>query len=265
MRNYLFLFFLFITYLTSAQYKLSYNYTYQYDSLKPNKIISENVIIIKTPSVRYYYGENFLKLIEIESIGNINNEDPQLMWKKLAEVPRTKLFNIVILKEDNLKIFNSRIENQTTLDFEPINWKIDNNTSINNYKTATATFLGRNWIAKYNESIPINDGPFIFSGLPGLIIELHDEQGYFNWKLNSYNLDYNDKSFTKELIEYKYKSITNLELKDFNKIIKENFLNPTISIQSAGIELEEERIKRIIENQKLQKHRFLIPDLWTYL
>jgi len=265
MRNYLLLFLSFITYTVFAQYKLSYNYVNHYDSLKPNKAINEDISIIKTPKEKYYYSENFLKLIEIENIGNKNNENPQLMWKKLAEVPRSKLFNVVIIKGDIFEIFNTQIKYKTTLEYLPINWKIENITSINNLKKATTTYLGRNWIALYDESIPINDGPFLFSGLPGLIIELQDDQGYFKWKLNSYDLDYDDKNFIKELIEYKYKSIVDLNSIEFKKIINESFLNPTISIQTAGIQLDEERIKRIVENQKLQKHRFLIPEIWTYL
>lgn len=46
---------------------------------------------------------------------------------------------------------------------------------------ATCTFRGREWTAWFALDIPISDGPWKFSGLPGLIMEVYDkgEQQYF--------------------------------------------------------------------------------------
>lgn len=46
-------------------------------------------------------------------------------------------------------------------------------------KKARCTFSGRNYIAWYAESISMPYGPYVFGGLPGLILELHDEN--MNW------------------------------------------------------------------------------------
>lgn len=46
-------------------------------------------------------------------------------------------------------------------------------------KKATCTFSGRNYVAWYTESIPLPYGPYLFGGLPGLIMEIHDTK--HNW------------------------------------------------------------------------------------
>ncbi|HSJ66399.1 MAG TPA: GLPGLI family protein [Anditalea sp.] len=48
---------------------------------------------------------------------------------------------------------------------------------------ATTTYAGRNYIAWFTEKIPINDGPYIFHGLPGLIVELYDEEEHYYFVL----------------------------------------------------------------------------------
>lgn len=46
-------------------------------------------------------------------------------------------------------------------------------------KKATCTFSGRIYVAWYTESIPLPYGPYLFGGLPGLIMEIHDTKR--NW------------------------------------------------------------------------------------
>jgi GLPGLI family protein len=48
---------------------------------------------------------------------------------------------------------------------------------------ATTQYGGRNWTAWFASSIPIFDGPYKFSGLPGLIVQIHDGSNYFIFNL----------------------------------------------------------------------------------
>ena len=71
-------------------------------------------------------------------------------------------------------------------EFNNIEWKL-----VNEYKTigdmkcqkAVSTKYGRNWTAYFNPDIPLNFGPYKFNKLPGLIVELYDENDYFHYKL----------------------------------------------------------------------------------
>ncbi len=60
-----------------------------------------------------------------------------------------------------------------------LNWEIQKDTkSILGYscKKASCTFRGRNYTAWYTEEIPISNGPHMFGGLPGLILQLEDSE-----------------------------------------------------------------------------------------
>ena len=58
------------------------------------------------------------------------------------------------------------------------NWKIDNDATAvilgMNCKKATCHYAGRDYEAWFAPEIPISDGPYKFSGLPGLIVQLQD-------------------------------------------------------------------------------------------
>lgn len=62
---------------------------------------------------------------------------------------------------------------------ENIDWEILNEykTIVNyNCRKATAFWKGRKWEVWYTEDIPIQDGPYKFKGLPGLILEVMDSK-----------------------------------------------------------------------------------------
>jgi GLPGLI family protein len=65
-------------------------------------------------------------------------------------------------------------------------WKISESTdTILNYscQKATLSFRGRNYIAWFAAEIPVNDGPWKFMGLPGLILKVEDDQHLFSFEL----------------------------------------------------------------------------------
>ena len=58
-----------------------------------------------------------------------------------------------------------------------IGWQLENDTLyVCGYlcRKARTNFRGRNWTAYYTDEIPVSDGPWKFSGLPGLILKVED-------------------------------------------------------------------------------------------
>ncbi|MDE5876906.1 MAG: GLPGLI family protein [Muribaculaceae bacterium] len=74
--------------------------------------------------------------------------------------------------------------------YEPVpdfKWTLHNDSirQIGPYtcSMATTSFRGRNWTAWYTPEIPIPQGPWKFSGLPGLIVMVRDTDGEHIFKL----------------------------------------------------------------------------------
>lgn len=69
----------------------------------------------------------------------------------------------------------------------PMNWKIQQipDTIINSYscKQARLNFRGREYTAWFSTEVPINDGPWKFTGLPGLIVKVEDSFQLFSFSL----------------------------------------------------------------------------------
>ena len=69
-----------------------------------------------------------------------------------------------------------------------LRWTISGETmTIKGYRVqkATTSFGGRNWIAWFATEISYSDGPYKFSGLPGLILKLHDSRNHYLFELVS--------------------------------------------------------------------------------
>ncbi|WP_294238024.1 GLPGLI family protein [uncultured Chryseobacterium sp.] len=68
----------------------------------------------------------------------------------------------------------------------PAKWEITNETEKQNgyqAQKAQANFGGRIWTAWFTKDIAVSDGPYKFSGLPGLIVKLEDDKGDYKFDL----------------------------------------------------------------------------------
>lgn len=65
-------------------------------------------------------------------------------------------------------------------------WEIrDSTTTILDYQCqmAICDFRGRQWTAWFAPDIPVSDGPWKFSGLPGLIMEVYDRNSQYHFSI----------------------------------------------------------------------------------
>ena len=93
-------------------------------------------------------------------------------------------------------------------------WKLHPETKIisnHNCQRATIRKYGRNFIAWFAKDIPINDGPYKFSGLPGLIIELYDEKDSYHFQLINYDKRNDNISYDVPVYRTKKQVITDKE------------------------------------------------------
>jgi len=130
-----------------------------------------------------------------------------------------------------------------------INWEIENETKkFNDYtlQKATADFGGRHWTAWFNKEIPFNEGPYKFSGLPGLIFEIQDDKNNFIYKLvknqnfagNFPTDDFLESNFGNKAIAINEKQKRKLLLDFYNdpfSFERTNFKNnPNLNINIGG-------------------------------
>jgi GLPGLI family protein len=82
---------------------------------------------------------------------------------------------------------------------------------------AYTNYGGRHWVAWYTTEIPINDGPYKFRGLPGLIIRLYDDKEHYVFDMVKM-----ERSNEAMLIEYDDMDWVQTSRSDFLKA-EENF------------------------------------------
>jgi GLPGLI family protein len=127
------------------------------------------------------------------------------------------------------------------------NWKIKKETKkIGEFLCTKATtyFRGRNYIAWYSAEVPVNKGPWKFSGLPGLILEIYDEDNIFSWQLKNIKYPYKGNF---ELILPNEKSYQKLKLKEYVAIKEQNSLDYSKRITTKlpqGSVIRDMKIKR---------------------
>lgn len=110
-----------------------------------------------------------------------------------------------------------------------INWEIISETNTIegfNVQKATTNFGGRNWIAWFANEIQIQDGPYKFNGLPGLILMIADDKDEHIFKLvgskkqNYKSFELKSRGKEIEVTEHKFNDLWNEYKKDPAKNIK---------------------------------------------
>ncbi len=176
------LIFLFASALFLAQnQRFYYDYKFVPDSTNKTDIKTEMMILDVTKSGSKYYSYEKFKSDSITKAdvekqvrsgsGNINiqrREGGSVNYSVIKTYPDYQVFLIKNISMDAYKIEE---------DAKP-EWKIEpDKQKIGEYNTqkATTNFGGRNWIAWFSSDIPLQEGPYKFHGLPGLIVKLEDQ------------------------------------------------------------------------------------------
>ena len=182
-----------------------------YDPNEPCRITQKEIIGKSNLKCIYYYVvsdpiyKDIRDCYQILQIGNANSRygsygtfrlDSALERRNNSPLTSGEFLNIYNKYKANSRIIDSNIiikdkkSNQLTIydkvfidnyvyseQAPSFKWNLTDEESIicgYKCKKATCRFRGRQWIAWYSEEIQINDGPWKFSGLPGLILQVED-------------------------------------------------------------------------------------------
>ncbi len=215
------LLFLLFTVLFSAQnQRFTYEYKFVKDSTEQSKVTTEIMDLDITAKGSKFYSSNSKIadsiLSERRNYSSKSYDYSGVIFGKVQEVveklyPHFKTYLFINLDQNTYKVEDGR----------KLVWKIlPEKEIIGNLETqkATTELYGRTWNAWFSTSLPFQDGPYKFNGLPGLIVKISDRSQSHVFELKEIkNLpkDYDWKSvaeknsYTKpvSLNEDKYKKV----------------------------------------------------------
>lgn len=163
--------------LNSQTHRFIYELQWKMDSTDTDYQKYNMILDINSKEVKFY-GRNLLVTDSLnKKFGNMDNKHIDMT----GQVVKRK-----INTAENENFLNIKFGYYSFKTTDKINWKISGETKqVQQYtlQKATATFGGRNWVAWFSREIPFNEGPFKFSGLPGLVFEIYDTKKNFIYNL----------------------------------------------------------------------------------
>lgn len=233
-----------------AYAKCVYKVIFQPDSTDSNRVRSENTLLLISKNFSVYQSMNKIKMDSIVSNHTLNTGSTiyssalpnSFFWKTIwKHIPQSGITTI------------NRIETKEYYyneDKNTFKWKIlSDKQKIKGYncQKAAAFYAGRIWEAWHTIELPISDGPYKFSGLPGLIIKINDTKNHYVFQLesislkNSIPIHYNDSGISHTTRENFRKSLEN-----FNK----NYVDLVLARGGSTYGDPETARKRVAENNK---------------
>lgn len=118
------------------------------------------------------------------------NYNPADILAVTSQFPKPKMKYIISkgLVSKNLSYYEEvdRVAYKFSEPLKKLDWKISKETkTVLGYQCqkATVNYGGRSYVAWFSPAIPISDGPYIFNGLPGLILEIYDLKKQYHFSL----------------------------------------------------------------------------------
>jgi GLPGLI family protein len=160
-------------------------------------------------------------------------------------------FQYNIFKESSNQITTIDNTNRERFEYsEPknsFNWQLLPDTAtIDGFhcEKAITKFGGREWIAWFTSEVPINDGPYKFCGLPGLIMKIHDSKNYYVFTLTG-------------LIN-KLTSVPSLKLRAPIKVSKQEFYSLVKKYKENRFEMDQQHGVTFTSGQDAIKKRLAL-------
>lgn len=189
-KTFLLLLFIFYYFESPAQYVATYKVSFILDTISMKKKTELTSLYITENQTSYFFSQNFLKIDSLRNLVIEGKIPPSTVSK--VPYPSTQ-FNLFIEKQystQNLKVFHKIHRfNYLYSTNKLLNWHIQSDTTrIKGYTCSKAItkYEGRNYTAWYTTEIPISDGPYKFWGLPGLIVEISDDEKHYTFTLDSF-------------------------------------------------------------------------------
>ncbi len=235
--------------LNSQTHRFIYELQLKMDSTEADYQKFNMILDITSKEVKFYGKNLFIADSLNKKFGNMNNKHVDMT----GQIVKRKTNTI-----ENENFINIKFGYYSFKTNDKINWNISNETKqVQQYtlQKATAKFGGRNWVAWFNKNIPFNEGPFKFSGLPGLVFEIYDTKKNFIYNLiksqelpNIYSTeDFVEFNFGNKAIPINEKQKQKLALEFYNDPFSFERTNFNTSNNNLNINIGGKEIRTIDE------------------
>lgn len=202
-----------------VDYKIQYKYTHHSNLAAIKNGESESLYLFTGENQSIFGNHNFAYAEEIENkkneminAGNFNSDDwgikhTSFLRQYYKNHDFQEVWILAALDEYSNKYSYGFVEDRI-----PLEWKVLEETKeFLDYtvQAATTDFAGRSYTAWFTTEIPIPDGPHVFYGLPGLIVDVYDVKKHFRFQLEALE----KVEEIRKLPDFK-----KITLKDFKKI-----------------------------------------------
>lgn len=170
----------------SQDIRINYNMTYKEDSLSSEITAKKMVLLIRGQESKFYPEKQY----ELDSIRNAGFKGFAVGDNSFTTI---KKYNNVVSRYYFILRDVYKITEPTNL-----NWKIEKETvKKNGYscQKATLNYKGRIWEAWFTSDIPIQEGPYVFKDLPGLIVYMKDKTNSYEFSFSGLKKKYNSLEF----------------------------------------------------------------------
>lgn len=232
MKIFITLFLLISGILLSQNQRFVYEYSFKMDTLNKDKVEKEIMNLDITKEGSYFYSALLItrdSLVNAEVEKGKASNSVNIDFRKIRH-PKVN-FRISKTYPDLTTVYHTSLNasNVAVKELNKMNWTVLPETkNIEGFKAQKANtyFGGRNWTAWFTNDIQIQDGPYKFCGLPGLILQIEDEEATHIFKLlGSMKLN---NGFS--LIDSKTAEIL-LTKEKFNKLWNEYIQDPAKNIK----------------------------------
>lgn len=185
------------------KYEAIYNYTSISDTLKKDSKEQKAALYINEDGSLFQ--DLYKKSIDSLSQSKVENNNSLYIDLGKVNIPKSAI-SINKMYHENRMVFTDKIGKVNVGyidDYNDLKWQITNEMKkILGYdaRKATLKFRGRFYTAWFTEEIPFQDGPYKFSKLPGLILEIYDSKDYFHYSLLSFRAVDNDVCYKQTFV-----------------------------------------------------------------
>ncbi len=234
MKKLLFLVVLSVGFLSHAQYqRFVYEYKFAIDSTAKDNVETELMNLDIAPKGSKFYSNAYheadsLMHAFIEKQVKSGNNDFSL--KGVGYKGKLR-YSVEKSYPDYAVSFINSIGNEEYLvkDSRVPQWKIlSDKDKIGNFSVqkAVCDYVGRRWTAWFTTEVPIQDGPYKFHGLPGLIVKIEDQSQAHIFELKGVKKLDKAQEWVSGKDKKRYNPLINVDENKFKKVYTEYLQDP---------------------------------------